>query len=78
VPAHRTQPHHIDHWFDLGPTELWNLVSLCPYHHHRHHDRDFDIRRTAEGDLRFETRDRLIGMATGGCWKRPRVRAGPG
>ncbi|MEA2672268.1 MAG: hypothetical protein QOG45_2488 [Chloroflexota bacterium] len=78
VPANRTQPHHIDHWFDLGPTELWNLVSLCTYHHHRHHDGEFDIRRTAEGDLRFETRDRLIGMATGGCWKRPRVRAGPG
>jgi hypothetical protein len=78
VPANRTQPHHIDHWFDLGPTELWNLVSLCGYHHHRHHDGEFDIRRTAEGDLRFETRDRLLGMATGGCWKRPRVRAGPG
>jgi hypothetical protein len=78
VPANRTQPHHIDHWFDLGPTETWNLVSLCTYHHNRHHDGEFDIRRTAEGDLRFETRDRLIGMATAGCWKRPRVRAGPG
>ncbi|HEV7465786.1 MAG TPA: DUF222 domain-containing protein [Candidatus Dormibacteraeota bacterium] len=79
VPANRTQPHHIDHWFDLGPTETWNLVSLCGYHHHRHHDGEFDIRRTAEGDLRFETRDRrLIGTATGGAWKAPRVRAGPG
>jgi hypothetical protein len=78
MPANRTQPHHIDHWFDVGPTELWNLVSLCPHHHHRHHDREFDIHRTAEGDLRFEARDgRPIGTATGGCWKRPRVRAGP-
>jgi hypothetical protein len=79
VQAGRTQPHHIHHWFDLGPTELWNLVSMCRYHHTRHHDGEFDIRRTAEGDLRFETRDgRLIGTATGGGWKRPRVRAGPG
>jgi hypothetical protein len=79
VPASRCQPHHIRHWADLGPTRRWNLLSLCAYHHHRHHDwREFDIRRTAEGDLRFEAADgRLIGMATGGFWKVPRSRAGP-
>jgi hypothetical protein len=80
VPASRCQPHHIRHWADLGPTRRWNLLSLCAYHHHRHHDwREFDIRPSAEGDLRFETADgRLIGMATGGWWKVPRTRAGPG
>jgi len=29
--------HHIIHWEDGGPTELWNLVLVCPYHHRLHH-----------------------------------------
>jgi hypothetical protein len=29
--------HHIWHWEDGGPTELDNLVLLCPYHHRLHH-----------------------------------------
>ncbi|KUH71192.1 hypothetical protein AU184_26285 [Mycolicibacterium novocastrense] len=29
--------HHIVHWEDGGPTELHNLVLVCPYHHRMHH-----------------------------------------
>jgi hypothetical protein len=29
--------HHLQHWEDGGPTELSNLVMLCPYHHRAHH-----------------------------------------
>ncbi|ORB11013.1 HNH endonuclease signature motif containing protein, partial [Mycobacterium noviomagense] len=29
--------HHIRHWEDGGPTELANIVLLCPYHHRLHH-----------------------------------------
>ncbi|OBG59027.1 HNH endonuclease signature motif containing protein [Mycobacterium sp. E3339] len=29
--------HHIWHWEDGGPTELTNLVLVCPYHHRLHH-----------------------------------------
>ncbi|WP_459975047.1 HNH endonuclease signature motif containing protein, partial [Mycobacterium sp. MUNTM1] len=29
--------HHLRHWEDGGPTELFNLVLLCPYHHRAHH-----------------------------------------
>ena len=29
--------HHIRHWEDGGPTELANLVMVCPYHHRLHH-----------------------------------------
>ncbi len=29
--------HHILHWEDGGPTELDNLVLVCPYHHRAHH-----------------------------------------
>src|SRR6476659_2682498 len=29
--------HHIRHWEDGGPTELDNLLFLCPCHHRLHH-----------------------------------------
>src|SRR6201997_2862731 len=29
--------HHIRHWEDGGPTELANLVLVCPYHHPLQH-----------------------------------------
>lgn len=29
--------HHIRHWEDGGPTDLVNLILLCPYHHRLHH-----------------------------------------
>ncbi len=77
IPATRTDAHHIHHRIDGGPTRLWNLLSLCEYHHNRHHDGEYDIRRTAGGDLCFETHDGLlVGTATGGCWRRSGRRAG--
>ncbi|MDM4139156.1 MULTISPECIES: HNH endonuclease signature motif containing protein [Mycobacterium] len=35
--------HHIRHWEDGGPTELANLVLLCPYHHRLHHRGSLEI-----------------------------------
>ncbi|MCV7197133.1 HNH endonuclease signature motif containing protein [Mycobacterium angelicum] len=35
--------HHLLHWEDGGPTELANLVLLCPYHHRLHHRRAITI-----------------------------------
>ena len=35
--------HHIQHWEDGGPTELHNLILLCPYHHRAHHRGDITI-----------------------------------
>ncbi len=29
--------HHLKHWEDGGPTDLDNMVLLCPYHHRLHH-----------------------------------------
>jgi hypothetical protein len=78
VPATHCDAHHIQHWIDGGPTVPWNILSQCEHHHNRHHDGEFDIRRTAEGDLQFIGQNgRLLGTATGGHWKRPRDRAGP-
>ena len=42
--------HHIRHWEDGGPTELDNLVLLCPYHHRLHHRGAITIAGAA-GDL---------------------------
>ena len=40
--------HHIRHWEDGGPTELSNLVLLCPYHHRCHHRGEITICGDAE------------------------------
>lgn len=40
--------HHIWHWEDGGPTELWNLVLVCPFHHRLHHRKLIKIRGPGE------------------------------
>jgi Domain of unknown function (DUF222)/HNH endonuclease len=57
VPAPRTDGHHIKHWSDGGKTNLDNLVSLCRFHHARHHDGMFQIRRDRCGDFIFTGAD---------------------
>lgn len=57
VPAPRADGHHIKHWSDGGKTNLDNLVSLCRFHHARHHDGMFQIRRDRSGDLTFVAAD---------------------
>ncbi|WP_233211432.1 HNH endonuclease signature motif containing protein, partial [Mycobacterium sp. shizuoka-1] len=39
--------HHIQHWEDGGPTDLTNLVLVCPYHHRQHHRGALTITGTA-------------------------------
>ena len=40
--------HHIQHSEDGGPTELANLVLLCPYHHREHHRGEITISGPAD------------------------------
>ena len=40
--------HHIIHWQDGGPTDTWNLLSLCPRHHRMHHQRLLGIEGNAD------------------------------
>ncbi|HEX6350097.1 MAG TPA: DUF222 domain-containing protein [Candidatus Dormibacteraeota bacterium] len=44
VPARRTQGHHLKPWAQGGPTDLCNGVSLCWFHHSRHHAGAFRMR----------------------------------
>jgi hypothetical protein len=62
VPAADTEGHHVVHWVDGGRTDMANLVSLCRFHHHRHHEDAFRIvaaegAGTRGGGFRFETAD---------------------
>jgi hypothetical protein len=57
VPAAHTDGHHIQHWHDGGPTNLSNLVSLCRFHHRRHHEGRFRIQRETSGDFTFTGED---------------------
>ncbi|ETB20527.1 hypothetical protein O983_21350 [Mycobacterium avium 09-5983] len=40
--------HHLRHWEDGGPTELSNLVLVCPYHHRLHHRGEITITGPAD------------------------------
>ena len=54
--------HHLLHWRDGGPTELANLLSLCPNHHDGHHRGEYTITGdpTRPDGLSFETRSGLL------------------
>ena len=43
LATHHLECHHVTHWADGGDTDLDGLISLCPYHHDRHHCGDFTI-----------------------------------
>ena len=60
--------HHIVHWEDGGPTELWNLVLVCPFHHRLHHRGWITIRGPAD---RLEVVDRRDRLSNGGSLGRP-------
>ncbi|HVS43599.1 MAG TPA: HNH endonuclease signature motif containing protein, partial [Candidatus Dormibacteraeota bacterium] len=78
VPATECEAHHLHHWYDGGPTVLWNILSVCESHHDAHHRGEFHIRRTPAGDLEFQKANgEVFGTLTGGHWKRPKDRAGP-
>jgi len=42
--AHRRlHAHHIIHWSRDGPTELWNLILVCSFHHHVVHEGGWNV-----------------------------------
>jgi hypothetical protein len=52
--------HHLRHWEDGGPTELANLVLLCPYHHRLHHRGVITITGPADALIVTDTAGRLL------------------
>jgi hypothetical protein len=43
--------HHIIHWAHGGPTNLDNLISLCPYHHRLLHEGGWKISGDPNGEV---------------------------
>jgi hypothetical protein len=60
--------HHLIHWEDDGPTELWNLALVCPFHHRLHHRGIIKIIGPAAELRVIDRRDRLL---SGGSLARP-------
>lgn len=47
VPIAQCQPHHIAYWRDDGPTDMKNLVPLCPQHHRNVHEGNWRLKLSA-------------------------------
>ncbi len=44
VPIAQCQPHHIDYWRDEGPTDMNNLLPLCPHHNRNVHEGNWKLK----------------------------------
>ncbi|WP_426572756.1 DUF222 domain-containing protein [Aquihabitans sp. McL0605] len=58
--------HHLWHWEDGGPTETWNLITLCSHHHTSHHQGSLGIEGNA--DLPRHT---VPGVVFTNAWNQP-------
>ena len=57
IPAAWCEAHHGNgRWADGAGTDLADAVLLCCFHHHRAHDRRYDLTRLPDGRLRFNLR----------------------
>ena len=77
APAHRTELHHLRDWYDGGPTDIDNLVSLCGPHHRELQERNLEL---AKSGNRWRTRPRPGPAPPSSPARRPAkppVRAGP-
>jgi len=52
-----TRAHHIRWWTTGGPTEMWNLVLVCHWHHKLVHELGWSLTRDADGTVRWYTPD---------------------
>ncbi|MBV8195036.1 MAG: DUF222 domain-containing protein [Candidatus Dormibacteraeota bacterium] len=55
VPAIDCDGHHIVAWIDGGKTTLRNAISLCAFHHQRHHEGAFKIVGRDADRVEFQT-----------------------
>ena len=48
-----THAHHIEHWANLGPTDLENLITLCGFHHRMVHNEGWELRGSPNGQVEW-------------------------
>lgn len=56
MPADFCEAHHVTPWQHGGRTDLDNAILLCAWHHHRAHDRDYDMKHLPNGEVRYTRR----------------------
>jgi hypothetical protein len=56
MPAAFCEAHHVVPWSRGGKTRLQDCKLLCPWHHHRAHDPDWETRHHANGKTSFHRR----------------------
>jgi len=56
VPATWCEAHHLHPWASGGRTDLDDGILLCSFHHHRAHDRMYELARDGTGDVDFHRR----------------------
>lgn len=54
---HRLHAHHVIHWGKGGPTELWNLISLCHFHHQSVHEGGWNVAASPHGWIFHDLND---------------------
>ena len=55
LPTHSNQLHHIQDWYDGGPTDIDNLASLCGTHHRELQKHNLKLEKTGN---KWQTRPR--------------------
>ncbi len=55
-PPGMCEVHHDEAWAEGGVTDVDHARLLCPHHHHRVHDRRYDVSRVGGNKLRFHRR----------------------
>jgi hypothetical protein len=53
----RLIPHHVQWWIHDGPTDLDNLILLCPAHHRAVHEVGYTVRALGDGRFAFTRPD---------------------
>jgi hypothetical protein len=66
--------HHLQHWEDGGPTNLDNLVLVCPFHHRLHHCGGLTLTGPADRLVVTDTEGRKL---HGGSLARPPTTPAP-
>ncbi len=56
--------HHVRHWQDGGPTDLDNLVLICPFHHRLHHSGTITITGPADDLTVTDSTGRQLGSGS--------------
>jgi hypothetical protein len=59
-----TDVHHVWHWIEGGPTDLYNLVELCDQHHRCVHEMGWKMSGDANVEITFKSPTGRISTST--------------